>query len=456
MAYIVLNSKFNPFSYEELVKPLREATQVHQATEEQISDLELESGKMEALMNAQSDTKAFNMYRKFNDDLKAQADRLQKEGLTPGTRQEFLKIRGRYGSEIEPIKAASQEYESMMKFRQGLAGKNVIFNNDYSSIDDFLGGRKADNSYVDLDDIQSRIAVQSKILGQSRVSESDPKLILNGQHFEIKRQQGYTPEDISKAFNEDPSADENLKNIILETRANSGYNMRSEQEKAAIDNSIINGLRSSIMAPETQILANRNFQTSADRNAATNADTIAKIKLGYLPYRTDNDGTQHFSNSTREWSVKPDKTIGYEHNLKKVYDENGQLVSTQREKEEEKFASPINLTLKARSYSKEMKSQTPKSFNYDEARTVEFKDMPENLKTDLLKKLEARSKELGLKGRSKLTLEDVTIYKDPDWNADDYRIVRKGFDATDTQMISQLTTDDELTTKDELLINIKE
>jgi len=316
MAYIVLNSKFNPFSYEELVKPLRDATTMHQATEEQFSDLSMEASKMEALMNSQSDTKSFQIYKKYTDDLKNEAERLQKEGLTPGSRQSLLSMRNRYNSEIGKVKTAREEYENMIKQRQSLAGKNVLFNNNYSSMDDFLEGAKADNSFVNLDDILAITSAQAKTIGQARLGDLNSEKILGGQKFKITQNRGYTDTDITRAILGDSNADSALTNIVSDAREKANYNMRSEQEKAMIDNNILIGLRSSIFAPETNVLSNENFTTDL-QDAQLKQQ---KVNSGIEPYRIDKQGNMYFQNDVATWTIDKDgneKDFKYTKNMYK-------------------------------------------------------------------------------------------------------------------------------------------
>lgn len=316
MGYIVLNSKFNPFSYEELVKPLRDATTMHQATEEQFSDLSMEASKMEALMNSQSDTKSFQIYKKYTDDLKNEAERLQKEGLTPGSRQGLLSMRNRYNSEIGKVKTAREEYENMIKQRQSLAGKNVLFNNNYSSMDDFLEGAKADNSFVNLDDILAITSAQAKTIGQARLGDLNSEKILGGQKFKITQNRGYTDTDITRAILGDSNADSALTNIVSDAREKANYNMRSEQEKAMIDNNILIGLRSSIFAPETNVLSNENFTTTL-QDAQLKQQ---KVNSGIEPYRIDKQGNMYFQNDVATWTIDKDgneKDFKYTKNMYK-------------------------------------------------------------------------------------------------------------------------------------------
>ena len=415
MAYIVLNSKFNPFSYEELVKPLRDATTMHQATEEQFSDLSMEASKMEALMNSQSDTKSFQIYKKYTDDLKNEAERLQKEGLTPGSRQNLLSMRNRYNSEIGKVKTAREEYENMIKQRQSLAGKNVLFNNNYSSMDDFLEGAKADNSFVNLDDILAITSAQAKTIGQAKLGDLNSEKILGGQKFKITQNRGYTDTDITRAILGDSNADSALTNIVSDAREKANYNMRSEQEKAMIDNNILIGLRSSIFAPETNVLSNDNFISALQNDQITQQ----KINSGIEPYKIDKQGNKYFHNDVAIWTTDKDgneKDFKYTKNMYRsdgspMYVAPSKRDLEEQQEEEDRINSGLILT-----FNDSMTSQENSKFDLNSASVINIGALTlqqvKNLKSTL--------------NEYNFTTSQAEIYKD---RKGKLRIVPKGFAA---------------------------
>lgn len=52
---IVINSKFRPFSYQEMLQPVLMATQAHQALEDQYSELDTRSSIWEKLKDSNID-----------------------------------------------------------------------------------------------------------------------------------------------------------------------------------------------------------------------------------------------------------------------------------------------------------------------------------------------------------------------------------------------------------------
>lgn len=71
---LILDTKFKPFSYAEMLAPVAAATQAHQALEEEYGNLTTKANVWENMANEQTDPKAYRMYKAFSDDLKDKAE----------------------------------------------------------------------------------------------------------------------------------------------------------------------------------------------------------------------------------------------------------------------------------------------------------------------------------------------------------------------------------------------
>ena len=78
---IRISSQFRPMTYDELSKPLIQATEAQMALEDQYSAMQTEAAKWQQLANEQTDHRAYAQLKAYSDDLSAQADALFKQGL---------------------------------------------------------------------------------------------------------------------------------------------------------------------------------------------------------------------------------------------------------------------------------------------------------------------------------------------------------------------------------------
>ena len=164
----VITSKFTPFTFEELLKPALMATQAHYEMEDAYTELATKANEWENLANEQTNPEAYKRYKIYSDDLKAQADILASRGLTPTSRKTLSQMKARYNSEIEPIKKAYESLQETNAYRDKIKVSNpgAIFTvPKYTSLDYFLKGNTADNSYINEKDVLNKVASKAQIEG---------------------------------------------------------------------------------------------------------------------------------------------------------------------------------------------------------------------------------------------------------------------------------------------------
>ena len=99
-------TNFRPFSYQEMLAPVMMANEAHQKLEEAYSELDSQANAIGSLANEANDPVTYQRYKAYESALRTQADALAKNGLTPGSRQSLLDLKGRYAKDITPIQNA--------------------------------------------------------------------------------------------------------------------------------------------------------------------------------------------------------------------------------------------------------------------------------------------------------------------------------------------------------------
>lgn len=110
---LILDTKFKPFSYQEMLAPVIAATQAHQAIEEEYGNLATKANVWEEMANEQTDPYAYKMYKTYSEDLESMAEQLARSGLNPASRRNMLSMKSRYSSEILPIEIAYKRREKL-------------------------------------------------------------------------------------------------------------------------------------------------------------------------------------------------------------------------------------------------------------------------------------------------------------------------------------------------------
>lgn len=219
--YIVINSKFKPFSYQEMLHSAMMATQAHQAVEQEYADMSTKASVWEERANEQTDPYAYGLYKKYADDLRAQADILSKRGLDPLSRNRMFQMRERYGSEITPIEEAYTKRLEESKRQQEMRDKDssVIFDREASttSLDKYI---KNPNLQYRALSVNELYATASRDFAEAAKKVQRPgewKKALNGEYWERDTRAGYTPQEINAVISGDPNAPQELKDLYNST-----------------------------------------------------------------------------------------------------------------------------------------------------------------------------------------------------------------------------------------------
>lgn len=110
--YLKLDTQFNPFTYDELIKPIINYEKNYKELENSYENLALKTSVWEMLKNNPADKEVYDQYATFNEDLESQIDSLTSNGLTPSVRKNLTGLKSRYMKEIFPIE---QAYEARKK-----------------------------------------------------------------------------------------------------------------------------------------------------------------------------------------------------------------------------------------------------------------------------------------------------------------------------------------------------
>lgn len=207
---LYINSRFNPFSYEEMLAPALMATQAHQAIEEEYSNLNTKANAIGSLANEASDPITYARYKSYEEALRSQADDLAANGLNVTSRQNMLNLRNRYAKEMVPIQNAIERRRKLAdeQLKQRAANPTIMYQRDFNtksydtSLDRFL--ENPDYGYGDVTSgalITQQAATQAGALAKklSKISKGS----LDAYTNTFIQQYGLSPAEIA-AFNANP------------------------------------------------------------------------------------------------------------------------------------------------------------------------------------------------------------------------------------------------------------
>jgi hypothetical protein len=200
---LVVNSKFQPFSFDRYLQPYQIYGQNYKEIEEQYTDLSTKAGIWDGLANEQTDPYTYKMYKTYANDLENQASQLASEGLNAVSRKNMLNMRARYSKEIIPIEQAykARTEEAAEQYKGRAAG--MVYEGDAStaSLDRYLNNPSIRFNQANSQEGFKRVATTASALSKGL------RGYRNGKRLDpyVKtwlQEHGYKDTDVAKAIND--------------------------------------------------------------------------------------------------------------------------------------------------------------------------------------------------------------------------------------------------------------
>lgn len=173
MAYMVVNSRYNPFTYDELVKPLVDYTTAYEKQEALADAYATAAANLDAL-SPDLDSAEYQNYNNWKNELKAASDLLATSGLTPEVRSTLKSLGTRFSTELNPALEKMKTRAELVKEQRAALAKNpnLMFDVDYSATP--LGSISPSSTYntYDLDNILKEVG--NDVYSRMSAGESVP------------------------------------------------------------------------------------------------------------------------------------------------------------------------------------------------------------------------------------------------------------------------------------------
>lgn len=212
---LVVNSKFRPFEYQELVAPVLLATQAHHELEDKYADLATKASIWDGL--TEGSKKAHKMYTDYARALEEAADELSRYGLTPTSRQAMLNMRSRYGKEIVPIenayKTRQEQIEQQTRAMQANPTLMVSRKASDTSLDEYLANPALSYQSYNGNLIEKQVADQASHLAKELRNYGDGKR-LDSFTKTFLQEHGFTSQEVLDAINNPQSGSPVLRAIV--------------------------------------------------------------------------------------------------------------------------------------------------------------------------------------------------------------------------------------------------
>ena len=309
---LVIDSKFRPFSYDELIKPLMQYKEAYDKVEADYSNLAAQTEQWKDIANQTQSPEAYAMYSKYSNDLNNIVDDFSK-GMTLKNRGQLLAMKRRYASDIEPIARADAAMKEANDLRVK-AGPDAIFEvGEYNSLDQFLHGKKANNRYQSRDALTKRTAAMTEAAMASVMRDPEFQKAMGDQYWMLTQHTGGSYEDLKAAIANNAQAQNRFAEIKAQVMKDAGYDRYDASGKQAIEDAINTGLYAGLDKPARSFQANQDYLNpyqqaqyneyitakKQEQSKHTPVELAKKSKEGYTEYY-DPDKKQVFHMEGKE------------------------------------------------------------------------------------------------------------------------------------------------------------
>ncbi len=237
---MIITSTFKPFSYQELVAPVAQASEVYNQQLQALGDLDANASVWDGMLNKERDAQAFGRVQEYKNNINTLVDTLTAKGLSGTTMKDFQKAKARYAKLAKPIEEAFTQRKILEKEQRDSirADGSMLSSIDMSnvSIDDLIDNPSIAPKNFSGNKITAMVAQQaSNFARQVMNNPNEYKHLLGGAMVSFLQKEGYTEANVLEAIKNSPEASKALRSIIDNTIAATGiagWNNPQALEKA--------------------------------------------------------------------------------------------------------------------------------------------------------------------------------------------------------------------------------
>lgn len=293
--YTTKESNFKPYSFDEMLKPFTIYKDEYEKQEKVLNDLSSEANKVKAMANEQTDPEAYAMYKKYADDLEEQANAFSK-GLNAQVRQNIQNLYKRYNSEITPIENAYTIRMNLAKEQREARNRDqsLLFDIDASDmkLDDLIKNPNQQYKSYSMEDVRKNVFQEAQTLSKEVLTNPEIRKVMGeGQYYQIKTQNGFKNEDVTKAIQQYITGKNLNANpaliTLLEKNLNQFNGLNDPNKKAIAEQYIVPALYAAVGSNDFQYERNYDWQPSSEKDTPPTVQSALRERPLYSSYSNE-------------------------------------------------------------------------------------------------------------------------------------------------------------------------
>ena len=266
---MIISSKFRPYSYQELVAPIAQATEVHNQQLAALGELDANASIWEGMLDKDRDPLAYQRVQNYKNNLEGLVDALNSKGLSGTTIQDFQKSKANYAKLAKPIEDAFNQKKLLEKEQRAakLKDSSLISDIDMAtvSIDDMIANPSLAPRNYSGNLITATVSQQaSNLVRQIKNNPNAYSGLLNGALLSFVQREGYSEDAIYKAIQGSPEASKVLLGMVQDSLDATGIaNWNNEAAYATARNFANKGLWSAVGNTKYTRIQNPTFDANS-------------------------------------------------------------------------------------------------------------------------------------------------------------------------------------------------
>ena len=235
--YFVVNSKFKPYSFDEMLKPYALYGQAYKEQEDALSQLESNAAALESALSETNDPVAYNTYKNYLNNVRSAADDIATNGINSESRRRAKSLLSEYNSNVVPIQAAYNRRKELQDEQRKalLSNPTLYYQRNFneigpeSSIDRFVENPNYDyGNFFSGALLEKQVADAADVLAKELTAYGKGKPLDKYTNTFIQ-QHGFTRDQVLNAIHNPDSPESSpvlnaLVNSVIESSGVSGWN----------------------------------------------------------------------------------------------------------------------------------------------------------------------------------------------------------------------------------------
>lgn len=321
--YFTETAKFKPFSYQEMLAPVKAYQDAYNALETEMSNLDILASSIKNKLNPNDpeDAKKIKEYEAFQSEMGDAMNDFYNKGYNSDTRKKLNTLKVQYAKELDPI---NQAYERRIKdadfIRQHkMSNPNLIVEGIGESTSAYMNGNTPNPTVVNLNTVSEAAKNASAGLSKQFVEQIGLQSVEGylGRYLMHGVQKGIDSNMVSEftnyidAIKNDQTGELKtpqglaLYNMFEQIRTANNYDSLSQEAKNRLDASIIQGLVSGAAADEDIKYMADNYWDVQTKQASINYN---KARMQALRDK-GNSSTGNSSTGSTDLDLRTNSTI---------------------------------------------------------------------------------------------------------------------------------------------------